>query len=69
MSERLRTGTAAVARGDRGVLRRTDIRSETDGQKRKSTASRLKVSERNSGILTAQIHHLIRKLFFISRKI
>jgi len=28
MSERLRTGTHTVARGDRVVLRRTDIRSK-----------------------------------------
>ena len=32
MSERLRTGTHTVARGDRVVLRRTDIRSETSGE-------------------------------------
>ena len=32
MSERLRTGTHTVARGDRVVLRRTDIRSEAGGE-------------------------------------
>ena len=32
MSERLRTGTHTVARGDRVVLRHTDIRSETGGE-------------------------------------
>ena len=43
MSERLRTETHTVARGDRVVLRHTDIRSETGDKKRKSTASRKKI--------------------------
>jgi len=47
MSERLRKGTHTVARGDRVVLRHTDIRSETGDQKRKSTASRQRKDEKS----------------------
>jgi hypothetical protein len=55
MSERLRTGTHTVARGDRVVLRHTDIRSETGGEKRKSTASRQSVVKKVMHIyLTSQ---------------
>jgi hypothetical protein len=42
MSERLRTETHTVARGDRVVLRRNRHPLETCDEKRKSTASRKK---------------------------
>ena len=69
MSERLRTETCTVAWSDRAVLRRNRHPLGTHDEKRKSTASRLKVSEKNSENLAAQIHHLIRKRFcHLSRK-
>jgi len=43
MSERLRTETHTVARGDRVVLRRNRHPLETCDEKRKSTASRQSV--------------------------
>jgi len=63
MSERLRTETRTVAWSDRAVLRRNRRPLGIHDEKRKSTASRLKVSERNLKILAAQFHHLIRKRF------
>jgi hypothetical protein len=69
MSERLRTETSAVAWSDRGVLRRTDIRFDRSDEAEVDRFS-IEISERNSEILAAQIHHLIRKRFcHLSRKI
>ena len=46
MSERLRTKTPAVVRDDRWVLRRNRHPLGTRGEKRKSTASRLKLRKK-----------------------